>query len=204
MNKTSKKPVIGILGGVCSGKSTVAAEFAKLGCVVIDADEIGHELLNNAELKKTVIEAFGGGILNPSGLINRDKLARIVFSDAAKINCLNKILHPEILVRIQRLIEQYQSQSDVKAIVLDAPLLVEAAFQDRCDSLVFVACNKQKRTERAKKLKKIDENQLKIRENFQISLDIKRNIAEYTLDNNAGISEIASQVVYIFSKLIDK
>jgi len=202
--KTQKKPVIGILGGICSGKSTVANEFAKLGCAIIDADEIGHKLLNNAEIKKTVIEAFGDNILNPSGIINRDKLAQIVFSDAVKIKQLNDILHSEILAKIQELIDHYQGQPNIRAIVLDAPLVIEVGWQDHCDSLVFVACNLDKRAERAKKFKKTNKNQLIIRENFQISLDIKQNLAEYTLDNNAGVSDIASQVVNIFSKLIDK
>ena len=204
MGKVGNKPIIGILGGICSGKSTVAAEFAKLGCKVIDADKIAHELLDRKDIKESVVSLFGQAILNSEKKIDSKKLAGIVFSDAAKLSSLNKIIHPFVLERAEELIEKYNGQSQVKAIVLDMPLLAEVGWDKKCDKLIFVDCKRGLRINRAKKLGIFDENQLKIRENFQISLDNKVSITDNTIDNNSGFSALAKQIAVIFSCIIDK
>jgi dephospho-CoA kinase len=199
VNKSKRKPIIGILGGVGSGKSTVAAEFAKLGCEVIDADEIAHNLLNNRDLRKKVVSFFGRGILDSRGKISRRKLARIVFADAKKLSALNRIIHPLVFKEVRELIKKANSQNKVKAIVLDMPLLAEVGWAKRCDKLIFVECKQRIRAERAKKMGILDRNKLKIRENFQISLDKKKSIADNIIDNNSGFSALAGQVTDIFS-----
>ena len=107
MDNPEKKPIIGILGGVGSGKSTVAAEFAKLGCVVIDADKIAHELLDGSAVREKIVASFGQTILDSAGKIGRKELADIVFADADKLSLLDKIIHPFVLKRAQELIKQY-------------------------------------------------------------------------------------------------
>ncbi len=196
-----KKPVIGILGGVASGKSTVAAEFAKLGCKTIDADKIAHELLERKDVKEKVVSAFGEGILDSAGEIDHKKLGDIVFANSGKLSALNKIIHPLVLGRAEQLIEQYSRQNQVKAIVLDMPLLVEVGWAERCDKVIFVDCRRQLRVDRAKKIGIISKNQLKIRENFQISLDKKAAIADNAIDNNSDFSGLAKQVAEIFSHI---
>lgn len=203
MDNPKKKPVIGILGGVCSGKSTVAAEFVKLGCRVIDADKIAHELLDKKNIKGKIIATFGQGILGSTGKVNRKKLADVVFVDSDKLSLLNKMLHPLVLKRAEELIKQFNRQNQVKAIVLDMPLLVEVGWDKRCDKLIFVDCVWQLRADRAKKLGFYDENQLKIRENLQNSLDRKVGLADNTIDNNSGFSALAKQVADIFSYIVD-
>jgi dephospho-CoA kinase len=197
-----EKPVIGILGGIGSGKSTVAAEFAKLGCKVIDADKIARELLlYKKAVKEKVVGLFGRTILNSAGKIDREKLAEVVFADADKLSLINEIIHPLVLQRAQELIKQYNRQNQVKAIVLDMPLLVEVGWDKRCDKLIFVDCEQELRLDRAKKLG-FDKNQVKIRENFQISLDNKANLVDYTVENNSDFSVLAKQVVNIFSYIM--
>ena len=198
---TGKKPIIGILGGIGSGKSTVAAEFSKLGCKVIDADKIAHELLNEPAVKEKVVGLFGRIILDPAGKIDREKLAEVVFADADKLSLINEIIHPLVLQRAQELIKQYDCQNHVKAIVLDMSLLVEVGWDKRCDKLIFVDCEQKLRLDRAKKLG-FDKNQVKIRENFQISLDNKANLADNTIENNSDFSVLAKQVVNIFSYIM--
>jgi dephospho-CoA kinase len=197
-----KKPVIGILGGVGSGKSTVAAEFAKLGCKVIDADEIAHELLDEPTVKEKVVGLFGRTILDSTEKIDREKLAELVFADARKLSLINEIIHPLVLQRAEELIEQYNRQNQVKAIVLDMPLLVEVGWDKRCDKLIFIDCRQKLRLDRAKKMG-FDKNQVKIRENFQISLDNKANVADNTINNNSDFSALARQVTDIFSYVVD-
>ena len=201
MGTTGKKPIIGILGGIGSGKSTVAAEFAKLGCKVIDADKIAHGLLDEPSVKEKVVALFGRSILNPEGKIDREKLAEVVFADADKLSLINEIIHPLVLQRARELIKQYDCQNQVKAIVLDMPLLVEVGWDKRCDKLIFVDCEQKLRLDRAKKLG-FDKNQVKIRENFQISLDNKANLADNTIENNSDFSVLAKQVVNIFSYIM--
>jgi dephospho-CoA kinase len=203
MNTPRTKPVIGILGALCSGKSTVAAEFAKLGCAIIDADKIAHELLEEPSVKNKVVEFFGERILDPQGRVDRKKLGDLVFANGHKLAELNKLLHPGVLERVEQLIEQYNAKNRVKAIVLDMPLLVEVGWAQRCDKLVFVDCKTQLRAKRAKKMGYSGEKQLKIRENFQISLDNKAAIADNILDNNSGFSELTEQVAKTFSYITD-
>ncbi len=198
------KPIIGILGGIGSGKSTVAAEFAKLGCEVIDADEIAHELLDKPDIKNKVVDSFSEAVLDPSGKINHKKLADIVFADAEKLAKLNSITHPIVLERAEELIRQAKQQNRVKAIVLDMPLLVEVGWDKRCDKLIFVKCNRQLRAKRALKMGVFNEKQLKIRENFQISLDKKESITDNTIDNNSGFSALAEQVTDVFSCIMGR
>ena len=199
VDNVGKKPIIGILGGICSGKSTVAAEFAKLGCGLIDADEIAHDLLDKEYIKGKIVSLFGEAVLEPEGNIDNRKLADIVFADTEKLSLLNEIIHPLVLARAEQLIEQFNCQNQVKAIVLDMPLLVEVGWDKRCDKLIFVNCERQNRVNRAKKLGIFDKNQLKIREKFQISLDKKVAIVDNSIDNNSSLAVLAKQVAEIFS-----
>lgn len=202
MSKTGKKPLVGILGGIASGKSTVAREFAKLGCKVIDADKIVHELLDKKTVQKEITVTFGPSISDTKGKISHRKLAQIVFADPDKLALLNRIIHPKVLKRTELLIERYNRQDRVRAIVLDMPLLVEVGWAKRCDRLIFVNCRPKIRAERAKKMG-FDKNQLKIRENFQISLDNKACMADNTIENNSDFSALVRQVADIFTNITD-
>ena len=202
MNRPAKKKIIGIIGGICSGKSTVAAQFAKLGCEVIDADSIAHEMLEEKAIKEKIINLFGSSILNREGKIDRKRVADIAFTGTGKLNRLNSIIHPAVLHRIERLIKEIDRLPEVKAIVLDIPLLLEVGWEKRCDSLIFVDCSAEKRLGRAPQIGLFNENQLKIRENFQISLDKKAAIAENTIDNNKDLDYLAKQVAEIFSNIM--
>ena len=213
MDSTGKKPIIGILGGIGSGKSTVAAEFAKLGCKVIDADKIAHELLDEPTVKEKIVGLFSRAILDSKGKIDREKIAEVVFVDAesvsakaeavaGKLSSLNEIIHPLVLQRTEELIEQYNRQKQVKAIVLDMPLLVEVGWDKRCDKIIFVDCEQKLRLDRAKKMG-FDKNQVKFRENFQISLDNKVEVADNNINNNSDFSALAKQVTDIFSYVMD-
>ncbi len=204
MGNNIKKPIIGILGGVASGKSTVAAEFAKLGCKVIDADKIVHELLQKTVVKDKITGLFGQAILDSAGKIDHRKLAEVVFTDADKLSSLNKITHPFVLERVEEFIELYNRQGGIKAIVLDMPLLAEVGWAERCDRLIFVDCKPKLRIERAKKMRGLDENQIKIRENFQISLDNKAALADNAINNNSDFQALVRQVFDVFSYIVNK
>jgi dephospho-CoA kinase len=196
-----KKPIIGIIGGIASGKSTVAAEFGKLGCAVISADAIAHDLLMEEPVCDQVCELFGREILLPGGRIDRRKLAQVVFADEAKLAALNKVIHPRVLQRTEELIAKYKECEHAKAIVLDMPLLIEVGWADRCDRLIFVRCDRDRRAGRLRDRGFLDEREIEIRENFQISVDKKAELADNTIDNNSDFLTLVRQIQDIFSDI---
>ena len=191
------------MGGIASGKSTVAQELAKRGCAVIDADEMAKQFLRNKEVKKQLRRRFGSQIFDAGGRVNRKKLAEKVFADAKAVKAVNAIIHPRVFERTQELIKKYQQQPSVKAIVLDMPLLAEVGWHKKCDKLIFVRCNAKIRLKRAKKKGIFGENELKKRENFQISLDKKAGIAQYIIESN-DLSEMIRQIGKLFPALISR
>ena len=106
-----------------------------------------------------------------------------------------------MLQRTEELIAQYQNDASVKAVVLDVPLLIEVGWADRCDRIVFVQCNRDRRIERARQGRSMDEREVKIRENFQISLDTKAALADNSIDNNSDFSTLVRQIEFIFSEM---
>jgi dephospho-CoA kinase len=197
----TEKPLIGIIGGIASGKSTVAAEFEKLGCTVIDADAIVHELLREEKVRDEVVQLFGPGVLNTCGELDRKRLATIVFADTKRLSALNEVIHPRVLQRTEELIAQYNTDSHTKAIVLDMPLLIEVGWADRCERVIFVACDRSRRVERARTRGLLDDREIEIRENSQISLDKKAKLADNIVDNNSDFSTLVRQIKEIFSKI---
>ena len=188
------------MGGIGSGKSTVAAEFGKFGCCVIDADAMVAGLLETEEIKRQIAESFGNEVFDESGAVDRVRLAEIVFVEKANVEKINGIVHPPVLAQIEELIAEYD-KSDVRAIVLDMPLLVEVGWSKRCDKLIFVACDEQLRTQRMAQKCGFTKKQVKNREKFQILLDSKTQIADYTIRNDTGLAELSEQIVHIFTQI---
>jgi dephospho-CoA kinase len=201
VSQSGTKPLIGIIGPIASGKSTVAAEFGKLGCAVIDADAMVHDLLETTSVRDEIVARFGPDILNEAGRIDRKHLGNIVFADGEKLATLNRIIHPRVMEQTEALLAQYDSDPRVKAVVLDIPLLVEVGWADRCDRIVFVDCRLERRLERARKKRALTAEDLKKRENFQISLDTKKALADNTIDNNSEFSTLVRQIKFIFSDI---
>ena len=114
---------------------------------------------------------------------------------------LNDLIHPEVLRKCRSLISQYKDDETITGIILDMPLLLEVGWEKKCDFLIFVACEEAERIEWALKNGKMDIEQLKKRENLQISLDKKRQIAHYRVYNNSDESDVAEQIAQIFSNI---
>jgi dephospho-CoA kinase len=201
VGRSRKKPLIGIVGGIASGKSSVAAEFEKLGCALIDADAIAHALIEEPSVRDAVVRRFGPGILGASGEIDRRKLARKVFAHPDDLAALTGMIHPQVLQRVGELIAQYERDEAVPAIVLDMPLLIEVGWADRCDRIIFVDSRFEERANRARGKGLLTEGEIKIRENFQISLDSKLRLADNTIDNNSDFSTLVRQTQDIFSDI---
>ena len=197
----SKIPVIGIVGGVGSGKSAVAGCFADLGCKVLDADAIAHEVLGQPDVLGVLVEQWGPDVLDDAGRVDRRKVAERVFGSPQERDFLNGLIHPPVLERCEAVIEAFRNEPNVVGIVLDMPLLLEVGWEKKCDFLVFVDCCEEIRRLRVQKNGKFDIEQLKIRENLQISLDKKKEKAHYSVNNNSDKSDMAEQVAQIFSNM---
>jgi len=127
--------VIGLTGGIGSGKSTVAGFLAGLGVVIIDADKVGHEVLEgDGEARRQVIDTFGQNIIAPDGKIDRRKLGNIVFDSPEALSRLNRIMHLKISEAVKAQLEQYRRQG-VDIVVIEAPLLIEAGWDTKVDEV---------------------------------------------------------------------
>ncbi len=190
--------VIGILGGIASGKSAIARMFEKLGAVRIDADEIAREVREQPEMAEKIKQTWGEEILT-DGQVDRKKLAGVAFSSREELDNLNAIIHPEVTSRIREAIDS--TGVSRKAVVLDAPLLAETGFDSVCGTLVYVDAGSEARKRRAGAGKGLSESDLAIREKFQISLDKKRKMSHHVVDNNSSEDLTFQQVSEIWAKL---
>ncbi|AQT69715.1 Dephospho-CoA kinase [Anaerohalosphaera lusitana] len=197
------KKIIGILGAVGSGKSTAARLFGELGCAVIDADRIAHAMLDTEEVKQELAAEFGNGIFDEQGEVDRKSLGDKVFNDPQKVQAINAIIHPRVMEEVETRIADRSRKEEVRAIVLDIPLLAEVGWHERCDSLVFVKCDEKIRRDRTHKRHGGRDIEAKKREKFQISLDKKAKIADYILVNNSEVSALADQVQRVFTGIIN-
>ncbi|MHC4562448.1 MAG: dephospho-CoA kinase [Planctomycetota bacterium] len=197
MSDSPLKPVIGIVGGIGSGKTTVAAHFASLGCAVIDADAIGHEVLEDANVKQALRDRWGAEVFDKEGRVDRSAVAGIVFSDAAELAALNAIVHPLIRRDMESQIAVARQLADVPAVVLDAAVLFEAGWDDVCTHTVFVDAPRSERFQRVRSQRGWDEATFASRENAQIEVDTKAALCDHTLSNHASDSHLADAVRYL-------
>jgi dephospho-CoA kinase len=193
MSSDESIPVLGVVGGVGSGKSRVAEILSEFGCAVIDADRVGHEALREADIRQAVARRWPEAV-GPDGEIDRKALAGCVFGDAGDLAELNAILHPRIGERIGERIARLRETGGVRAIVLDAAVLFEAGWQEICDAVLFVDAPADLRLERVRRTRGWDERQWRDRENSQISLDIKRDACEYIVRNGSSVSHLREQL----------
>lgn len=195
-----KKLVIGIVGGIGSGKTEVSKLFVRRGGWLFQADSCGHQLLENEKTKQKIVSKFGPSILDAEGTISRKVLGELVFSKAEMREALEEILHPEIRKKAVESINLGQQSSDHSFIVLDIPLLLEKDWRDLCDKLVFIDCKDELRQQRVKGRGWSDEL-WKIREKTQMPLTPKAQLCDYTIINSADLNETFQQVCDLVDKL---
>jgi dephospho-CoA kinase len=196
--------VIGILGGVASGKSLVARQLADLGAGVLDADRAAHEVLLEPASEQAARQRWGEAIFGPDGRIDRSKLARIAFAPPPKgledRRYLEKLTHPEVGRRLQEEARRLAARG-VPAAVLDAPLLLEAGWDSLCDRLLFVDAPRPQRLARAR-ARGWSEADFSAREGAQESLDSKRRRADVVVDNSGSPEEARAQLERFWSSLV--
>ena len=180
--------VIGIAGGVASGKSLVARCFQRFGAKILDADRVGHEVLRDTSVIDEIVQRFGEIVLQ-EGEIDRRVLGRIVFDPSPEgvrsLKHLEQITHPRIGVRIESELSTLKSDSDFPAVVLDAPVMFKANWDQLCDKIVFVHADIEQRRDRASQ-RGWDDKELARRESQQLPILQKRSKSTDLIDNSGS------------------
>ena len=186
--------LIGLVGGIASGKSLVADQMRALGGVVLDADLAGHEVLRDQEVIDALHERWGDGIVALDGSLSRSVIAKIVFSagNQEEKRYLESVAHPRIAARIQEQIARHHAAGS-RVLILDAALLFEAGWDKKCDLIVFVSAPREVRLSRAL-ARGWSERDFLARESTQLPLDEKRSRSGYIIDNS-GLAEQTRQQV---------
>lgn len=166
-------PVIGLAGGIGSGKSTVGRMLAQLGCLVIDSDARAKAALDRPEVRETLVGWWGPGVLGPDGRINRAHVATIVFGSPAERQRLEKLVHPIVRQDRAQIIAEAAGGA-FRAVVVDAPLLFEAGVDAECDRILFVDAPEDQRQARVTRTRGWDRAELARREAAQLPLEEKR------------------------------
>jgi dephospho-CoA kinase len=203
-------PVIGLIGGIGSGKSAVAAILAARGAAVIDADRVGHEVLGEPEVTEEIVARFGENVLrrpasgeSPEPQIDRAALGSIVFADPRSRRELESIVHPRMRERFRQDIGRLSQQGGARMIVLDAAILLEAGWDDLCDRVVFVEAPADLRRERVAKARGWTAAVLESRERAQWPPENKRLRADIVLVNGAGLDSLNREVGRLEDRLGD-
>ena len=194
------RPVIGLLGGVAAGKSAVAARFAELGCAVVDADRIAHELLREPEVRQAIRDRFGEGVFDASGEVDRRLLAAQAFAGREGLEALEAVVHPETCRRVEQAVAEAR-RKPVPAVILDAPLILEKGLDRLCDHLVYISAPEQIRLSRAERTRGWNPSEIALREATQVSLKTKQNRADYTVDNSTSPEHTFEQIRTILSQI---
>jgi dephospho-CoA kinase len=193
--------LVGILGGVASGKSLVAQCFAELGAVVLDADGVGHDVLRLPGVKEQIRVTLGDGVFDQNGEINRSSLAEVVFAPdtgAASLARLEQITHPEITKRLLEEIDRLRSLPEPPpAAILDAPVMLKTNLATRCDKIVYVEAADAVRRDRAMR-RGWSEDQWRRREDAQEDLAFKRQIADVVVENSCLVDDTRLRIKAIW------
>ncbi len=194
--------LIGLTGGVASGKSLVAGELKRLGAHVIDADDIAREITAQGRpAYHAIVKEFGAGALFKDGAINRGALGDIVFSDQDKLKRLNEITHPVIREAIEERIRDIEAGHENPLIIIDAALLIETGLYKKVSKVIVVYAEEDKQTERIMKRNNLTEAQAKKRIAAQMPLKEKLKFADYIIYNNSGPAAALSATREIYGKL---
>lgn len=198
--------VIGLTGGIASGKSTVSEALQGLGATIIDADAITREVqAPGSEALEEIRREFGDGVIAPDGTLDRRKLGQIVFSSEQSLQTLNSIIHPRVIERtkqtLRRLAESAPPRGPTPIAVVDAPLLLEAGVDSIVDEVWVVALPRDQQAERLMKREGYSPDEAFMRIDSQMPLEEKEKRADRVIDNSGTVEETKEQVFTFWRSL---
>ena len=186
--------IIGVTGGIACGKSTVSNELSKYGAKIINADKMAHwQLSPGGEIYNAYIRHFGRDILNEEGIINRQKIASIVFNDKEQLDWINETTHPILLKHVRQRLVEYQNLG-ITLVILDVPLLYEAGWDKECDEVWVVHLKYSRQITRLMERNNLTLEEAESRIKAQISGKARRKLADVVIDNNGYKSATQKQI----------
>jgi dephospho-CoA kinase len=195
------KPVVGLIGGIGSGKSRVAEALARHGAWIVSGDQLGHEALRQPETIARVAQRFGTEVLDAEGKVNRRRLGPLVFADPAELRALEVLVFPWIERGLEREIARAQADPNVSLIVLDAAVLLEAGWNKHCDGIVYIHAPRAVRLVRLAGQRRWSAKEVAARENAQMPLTEKVTRADYVVDNSGPPEQLDAQVGRLLEQL---
>ncbi len=193
---------VGLTGGLASGKSFVGQALADLGCHLIQADEIGHQVLaREGEAFDPVVAEFGAGILAPDGSIDRQRLAEEVFTRPERLAALTRLVHPPVIRRENELTTEIAAREPKAIVVVEAAVMLEARTHTRYDKLILAVCTQAQQVERAMLRDRITREKALARIGRQMPLEEKLKFADYVIDTSGGKAETLRQVQEVYHLL---
>lgn len=192
---------LGLTGGIASGKSEVSRILTQKGIPVVDADQVSREVvIPGSQGLSQVVKEFGDSILSPDGSLDRTKMGKLVFTDPNKLKQLEMILHPLIQARVKKLRQQLL-EKQVAVAFYDVPLLFEKRLQDQFDGILVVWCPPRQQLQRLILRDGLSESQAQRRIDLQLSIDEKKNQADWVIDNSGPVDRLPEKVSEILQKI---
>ena len=196
--------LVGLTGGMGSGKSLAAKFFAEQGAHIIDADQLSRELVRPGHpALKEIVDVFGEDILEPSGNLDREALAKIIFDDTKNKSALEAILHPKIIVREQEKYLSLSASNPSAIVIVDAALLIESGNYKNVDKVIVVQSREEQQIQRILSRGFQNYDQAIARIKTQMSFEEKSKYADYILDNQSQVEDLRQKVQEIYAKLLN-
>jgi dephospho-CoA kinase len=194
--------LVGLTGGIASGKSLVAKVLKDLGAHVIDADKIVHDLLEpGQQAREEVLAYFGTGIERPNGAIDRRKLGELVFGDSGKRSWLNRCLHPKVFKVYTEQVRHLRARQPDAVVVFDAALLIETGYHKKMDKVIVVYAGEEQQLKRLMERDCLTRDQAVARIRSQMPLGEKRSHADYIIENTGNREETERRTREVFELL---
>lgn len=190
--------IVGLTGGIASGKSTVSNIFRKFGLKIIDADKVAKEISQREDVEREIKNFFGPVIIKKDNQVDRAKLKEIVFSDEKKLKVLNSMIHPKIIFEFKK-IKEKSDKNDI--IIFDVPLLFEVGMDKLCDKIILVFINREEQVRRIQERDKISKELCEKIIDAQLNLEEKIAKADIIIDNNGSLEELKIKVNNVYQEL---
>ena len=187
--------IIGLTGGIATGKSTVVEMLSRKGAEIIDADHLAREIVEpHQPAWQEIVSRFGDSVLLPDKRLDRVKLAELVFNDRQKLKILNSIIHPRVGSRILEMTRKIEAVKPEAVIIYDIPLLIEAGMQDMVDLILLVYAPRILQLRRLQERDSLSLKQAEQRLAAQLPIDEKKKYSHWVIDNSGTLAETERQV----------
>jgi dephospho-CoA kinase len=202
-NSSNTMILIGVTGGIASGKTEVSQVFRNKGAVVLSGDQIGKEIVEtDPKVLQGLVRSFGEAILERDGKLDRRKLGRIAFASEESKDKLNLIVHPHLLRELRARIENLRKKNQKAVVVIDAALVVEWGLENELDYLVFVESKREDKIRRLRKLKGYCRKEALDRIKSQLPERTKKGKADFVIRNDEGLAELEEKADKVWKRIV--